>query len=105
MIKLLEFRTEKELSQRQMSKIMNISQGTYNNWENAKTQPSIEQLIALAKFFGVTIDELVGFSESEQTNYTVPPFQEDERYLLQSYRGLPVDTQKLVLAIIEKLKN
>ncbi len=39
---------------------MNVSQGTYNNWENENTQPSIEQLIALADFFEVSVDYLVG---------------------------------------------
>ncbi len=60
MIRLFELRTERELSQRDMAKAMNISQGTYNNWENSNTQPSIEQLIALAKFFGVSVDYLIG---------------------------------------------
>lgn len=63
MIKLFELRTERELSQRDMAKEMNVSQGTYNNWENANTQPSIEQLIALAKFFGVSVDYLIGNSD------------------------------------------
>jgi len=60
MIRLLELRTEKELSQRQMAKALNVSQGTYNNWENSNTQPSIEQLVALAEFFGVSVDYLIG---------------------------------------------
>ena len=50
MIRLLELRNEKKLSQRDIAKLFNVSQGTYNNWENARTQPSLEQLIALADF-------------------------------------------------------
>lgn len=42
MIRLFELRNEKGLSQRQLAKIFKISQSTYNNWENAKTQPTIE---------------------------------------------------------------
>lgn len=60
MIKLSELRNEKGLTQREIAKIFSISQGTYNNWENGKTQPSIEQLVAIADFFGVSIDYLVG---------------------------------------------
>ena len=63
MIRLLELRTERELSQRDMAKALNISQGTYNNWENSNTQPSIEQLIALSKFFGVSVDYIIGNSD------------------------------------------
>lgn len=63
MIRLFELRTEKQLSQRDMAKALNISQGTYNNWENSNTQPSIEQLIALSKFFEVSVDYLIGNSD------------------------------------------
>ena len=51
MIRLFELRTEKGLSQRQMAKELNISQGTYNNWGNGRTQLSIEQLKQLSAFF------------------------------------------------------
>ena len=60
MKRLYELRTEKGLSQRGMAANFNVSQGTYNNWENGKTQPSIEQLVSIADFFGVSIDYLVG---------------------------------------------
>ena len=60
MIKLSELRNEKGLTQREIAKIFNVSQGTYKNWENGKTQPSIEQLVTIADFFGVSIDYLVG---------------------------------------------
>lgn len=60
MIRLFELRSEKRLSQREIAKIFNVSQGTYNNWENARTQPSLEQLIALADFFDVSVDYLIG---------------------------------------------
>ena len=63
MNRLYELRTEKKLSQRDMAKILNISQGTFNNWENAKTEPSIEQLKTLSRFFEVSIDYLVGNSD------------------------------------------
>ena len=59
MIRLLELRREKEWSQRETAKRLFVSQGTYNNWENGKTQPSIEQLIALSKLFDVSIDYLI----------------------------------------------
>ena len=62
MIRLLELRREKEWSQRETAKRLFVSQGTYNNWENGKTQPSIEQLIALSKLFDVSIDYIVGNS-------------------------------------------
>lgn len=42
MNRLLELRTENNLTQRAIAKLLNVSQGTYNNRENSNTQPSIE---------------------------------------------------------------
>lgn len=64
MIRLIELRNEKGLSQRQMAKIFHISQGTYNNWENDKTEPSIQQLKALADFFETSVDDLIQHSKN-----------------------------------------
>lgn len=75
MIRLLELRQEKEWSQREVAQKLFISQGTYNNWENGKTQPSIEQLIALSKLFDVSIDYLVGNSREFDFVSTAPTAQ------------------------------
>lgn len=63
MNRLFELRTELNLSQRAIAKLLNISQGTYNNWENSNTQPSIEQLIELSKLFKVSVDYIIGNSD------------------------------------------
>ena len=73
MIRLLELRQEKGLTQRQVAKALFVSQGTYNNWENGRTQPSIEQLIALSDFFGESIDYIVGNSKE------FPPKNEEKK--------------------------
>ena len=78
MIRLLELRTEKELSQRDVAKKLFISQGTYNNWENGKTQPSIEQLILLSKLFDVSIDYIVGNTNDTEI---VSPIKPDKKVI------------------------
>lgn len=64
MIRLFELRNEKGYSQRDIAKLLFISQGTYNNWENGKTEPSIDNLIKCSKIFGVSIDYIVGNDEN-----------------------------------------
>ncbi len=100
MIKLYELRTEKELSQREMAKKMQVSQATYNNWENEKTQPSIEQLIALAEFFGVSIDYLVGRTGEEFLSML--PAEND---ILSSYLSLDEETKKAIKQIFQKIQK
>lgn len=98
MIRLFELRTEKELSQRSVAKIMNVSQGTYNNWENSNTQPSIEQLIALANFFGVSVDYLIGYSDSSESdkNYLT----KRQREILKLTYGADPKLQDAVITIL-----
>ena len=105
MIKLCELRSEKELSQRQIAKIFNVSQSTYNNWENSNTEPSIMQLIEIARFFGVSIDYLLGNSdELGAIKYNDKFLKEDEIELLQLYKGLSPAAQKSIIEFIKSIK-
>ncbi len=106
MIRLLELRTEKGLSQRNIAKELHISQGTYNNWENAKTQPSIEQLIILADFFDVSIDYLVGHSDDYGTigmNNALSLSSEEQKFITY-IRTLSPDMKKPLLELLSQLK-
>lgn len=104
MNRLFELRMEKNLSQRAIAKILYISQGTYNNWENEHTQPSIEQLIALSKLFGVSVDYLIGNTDDYEFMHVASDYTTEEKELLKIFRTLPVDTKKLVLELVGKLK-
>ncbi len=101
MNRLSELRNERQLSQRSMAKAFNVSQGTYNNWENSNTQPSIEQLIQLAKFFNVTVDYLIGNSDelgNVQFNYSLST---EEQKLLKLYSEANAATKKAVVLVLE----
>ena len=58
-----ELREEKELSKSALARALNVSHTTIVNWENGTKVPSIFTFIELAKFFGVTIDYLVGLEK------------------------------------------
>lgn len=103
MIKLFELRSEKGLSQRELARIMNISQGTYNNWENENTQPSIEQLIALADFFEVSVDYLLGRTDENGTVIQSAE-QKNGQELLKLYKTADKDIQAAILTILKNLK-
>ncbi len=53
-------RKEKGIGQDALAKELNTSVKTVSHWETGYSQPSIEQLIRLADFFDISIDELVG---------------------------------------------
>ena len=101
MIRLLELRMEKGLSQRAIAQQFNVSQGTYNNWERSNTQPSIEQLIALARFFDVSVDYLIGNTDYTGVVKIVASLPESHRKMLEAYTSLPPDIQNCMLKIVQ----
>ena len=102
MIKLLELRNEKNLSQRAVAERFFVSQATFNNWENGKTQPSITQLIALANFFDVTVDYLIGASDERENEYY--SLSAKERTFLNSFRNADEKKQDAMLILLENAK-
>ena len=59
-MKLKKLRKENKLTQTEISKILNIAQTTYANYELEKNQTPIEILKQLADYYGVTLDYLCG---------------------------------------------
>ena len=57
---LKELRAERGLSQMELSAATGISQSAIAKWELGKTEPSASALVTLSKFFGETVDFLLG---------------------------------------------
>ena len=54
---------EKNISQIEIARMLNMSKMAVSHWERGNSEPSIEQLKLLATFFDVTVDYLIGFSD------------------------------------------
>lgn len=54
------------MTQVELAKKLNITKQAVSNWENDNIQPSIDMLVKLADFFGVSTDYLLG---RDATNY------------------------------------
>lgn len=57
--KIFKFRTDKNLSQGDLSDILGVSRQSVSKWENDVAIPDLDKIIKLAEVFGITIDELV----------------------------------------------
>jgi putative transcriptional regulator len=51
-------RAERGLAQGQLAKAMGVSRQTINSIENDRYTPSLPLAIALARYFGVTVEEM-----------------------------------------------
>jgi transcriptional regulator with XRE-family HTH domain len=52
-------RSKKNMTQKQLAEILNISDKAVSRWERGECYPEITQLPHIASVFGVTIDELL----------------------------------------------
>lgn len=67
--RLKTLREQKELTQEELAKLVNISQPSYNAYERGKNMPSKNTAIQLAKVLKITVDELMnGKTEPEAAN-------------------------------------
>lgn len=58
--RLKEIRKASGKKQREAAEYLNIKLRTYQGYEMRETEPSISKLIALADYFDVTLDYLMG---------------------------------------------
>ncbi len=61
--KLYKLRKQKLLSQETVANELNVSRQSVSLWETNQSSPSMENLIALAKLYQVSLDELVGIKD------------------------------------------
>lgn len=61
--RIKELREERKLLQKQLAIELGVSQVTIARWETGNREPSIDMLIKIAKFFGVSIDYLAGLED------------------------------------------
>lgn len=53
-------RSQKGVTQVQLAKALGISKGTIAMWETGKRETNFDMLIALSRYFGTTIDVILG---------------------------------------------
>lgn len=59
-LRLRELREDNDLTQQQIADILQCTQAAYSKYENGQRNISVDILIKLANFYGVTTDYLLG---------------------------------------------
>lgn len=54
-----KYRTEKNLSQEELAKLMNISRQSISKWERGESMPSIDNLLVLSDLLSLPLDSLI----------------------------------------------
>lgn len=77
-------RERRGLSQRDLSKLLEIGDNQINKYENGGAEPSLRVLYRIAEQLGVTADYLIGLSDDPH-GYMSADLRTDERQLLDAY--------------------
>lgn len=73
-LKLLELRQQHNLTQKQLCESLNLGRSTYSYFETGSRTPDIDTLLLIARYYNITIEELVpssnlkSYSTIEQSN-------------------------------------
>ncbi len=67
MSRLRDLREDRDLKQSDIAEILNISQQYYQCYESGKNEIPTRHLMTLAKFYNVSIDYIVGLSDTPRT--------------------------------------
>jgi len=70
-------RKQKNMTQEDVAKMLNIQKQTYQNYELGKREPSIETLIKMSELFHTSIDNLLKNNQDKINTNSHPKYQED----------------------------
>ena len=91
--KLQQLRKQKDLTQEELAEALFVSRTAVSKWESGRGFPNIDSLKAIAKFFGVTVDELISFEQ------VLTIAQEDQKEKDRHIRNLVFGLLDLSLAL------
>ena len=115
---LRSLRDMNNLTQDDLSDMLNISRQAYSNYENSKRTPDLDSLMRLSAFYHVTLDQLVNgnlsnssqiFAEEKVPYYMALDIEtcntiylkKDETELITKFRSLSDDNQKIIIGFLD----
>ena len=84
--RLQKLRKSKNISQKQLANALGLSTSVISNYEAEERTPSVENLIAIAKFYHCSVDFLLGLEKENSVNILdVSGLDEKQTTLLQNF--------------------
>jgi transcriptional regulator with XRE-family HTH domain len=103
--KIAQLRNKKKISQRQLAKDLNVSQGVVGLWETNKRYPTMEGFINIIDYFYVSADFLIEDDRTlNPTEYTYnKELSPEAKKLLNAFYSLNEDNKDILLGEVKKL--
>lgn len=101
MNRIRELREEKKITQVRLSIELEVSQEPISAYEMEKYYPSVKSLIKLRNIFGVSIDYILGLSDSRYEPISFNDLSDDETMIMHFYKSLDTSGKARLQAYLE----
>ncbi|MCX7747318.1 MAG: helix-turn-helix domain-containing protein [Clostridia bacterium] len=102
-----KLRVEKDLTQDELAKVLNVKRSTVSGYESGRNEPSYEILQKLSDYFDVTVDFLLGKTEVKKAetgkNAISPAYFRLAKYAEE--RGISPEDVEDIIHLLEKAKK
>lgn len=97
--RIYEERRKKRLSQEQLADLLKISNKAISKWENGESLPTIDNIVKLARIFGVSSDYLLGLEDGskEESKTDLPETALPSKEGVVAKRNFPIDRMPALL--------
>lgn len=92
--RLISLRKERGLTQEDLAKLIQKKRSTVSGYETEGKEPDLETVCFLAKYFGVTTDYLLGYSD--ERTHTESVFYNDTVNFERHFKSMPAELRPVV---------
>ena len=93
-------------TQKEIAHYLQVNPSSVNDWVKAKKYPRIDKIELLSIYFGILKSDLIEDKGKSMTPPQVQKLTEGEELLLELFRQIPEDAQKMYLEVLRaSLKN
>ena len=84
--------------QKEVAKAIGVATSTFNDWVKGKKYPRIDKIEMLSNYFGIKKSDLI--EDKKETASDDIELTEGERILIELFRKLPAEAQKMYLEVL-----
>ena len=101
---LIKLRKQKGLSQTKLAELSGLTQRVITHYENNSSNPPIENIEAIAKVLGVSINKLLGSNDDKQKQHFFSQLDSRTISKLKLILSLPKEERHIVYSIAENFQ-
>jgi transcriptional regulator with XRE-family HTH domain len=98
-------REKNTLTQDEMQPLVGIKKTTWSHYETGKSQPSIEVLIKISNFFGVTLNELIVEDLVEREGPNAIKQRKHKLYAVDGASSKLEEPEAVILYVVKEIKR